>query len=138
VGFGAAAVGPSGRVRKADLVLPGHLGMGRHLFLDTAIADPTHAWKRVFKMYSPDYLITRPQHFSGFALPYGRLRRSRGTGRVICASACNQGAYKKQAHRYSLYTKLDYQTRRALCGYIWLELRRLPQILLVLVRRTIN
>ena len=55
VGFGAEAVGPSGRVRKADLVLPGHLGMGRHLFLDTAIADPTHAWKRVFKMYSPDY-----------------------------------------------------------------------------------
>ena len=39
--FGAAAIGASGRVRRADLVLPGHLGMGRHLFLDTAIADPT-------------------------------------------------------------------------------------------------
>ena len=39
--FGSAAISASGRVRKADLVLPGHLGMGRHLFLDTAIADPT-------------------------------------------------------------------------------------------------
>ena len=51
--FGAAAIGASGRVRKADLVLPGHLGMGRHLFLDTAIVDPT----------------------SGSALGHGRLMR---------------------------------------------------------------
>ena len=38
--FGAAAFRPgSTRARRADLVVPGHQGMGRHLFLDVAVTD---------------------------------------------------------------------------------------------------
>ena len=38
--FGAAAMRPDGSFRRADVVLRGYYGQGRHLFLDVAVADP--------------------------------------------------------------------------------------------------
>jgi hypothetical protein len=41
--FGARArrTGAKGGYKRADLVLPNYYGLGRHLFLDIAVAEPT-------------------------------------------------------------------------------------------------